>query len=306
MFNDLKLAFQSFKRNIGDYLAISFVFGVMLFIGVLLSEFLVGPLVSFVMVGIPAIISLKFCAFHSHNKDQVEYKNMKIGFLTIFKSIKIYFIVILKPLLIAFFIGVLIFSFFYSSAVEMASQTLPNIYENLLNIDTMKYAYEDMWKIEKVKEMLVAGAIISLIASYLIYFSLKLKRDFIPFVAFEMPINSKRAVDMNAKMVKENYFKLFLSNLAVVLMFLIPIGLAYLTSVGLSSNEVYSETTIRLVSSIVLCVLAGPVATIKQLHYVYNYKSYSKPFKEDFDNELRNIIKEIEDLQKKIDKNEQK
>ena len=50
------------------------------------------------------------------------------------------------------------------------------------------------------------------------------------------------------------------------------------------------------------CVLAGVVALIKQLHYIYNYRSYSKPFKEDFDNELKNIIKEIEDLQKKINK----
>ena len=95
MFNDLKLAFQSFKKNVGEYLAVSFIFGVMLLVGVLLSTFLVGPLIAFVIVGIPAIISLKFCVFHSYNKESIEIKNMKIGFYTFFKSLKIYFIICL-------------------------------------------------------------------------------------------------------------------------------------------------------------------------------------------------------------------
>lgn len=303
MFNDLKLSFQSFKKNIADYLSISFVFGVILFIGVLLSQFLIGPLLAFIVVAIPAIISLKFCAFHSHNKEQVEFKNMKIGFLTFFKSIKIYFLVVLKPFLIAFCVGILLFSVFYSRAVEIASESIPDLYNKLLNIDTMIYAYEDMMDIANVRNIFVTGGIVSLVASYFVCFSLKLRRDFIPFVAFEMPINSKRAIDINRKMVKGNYLKLFISNFVVDLMYLVPVVLTFLTAYLLSSNEVYSLTTIILVSSMVLCVLAGPVSMIKQMHYVYNYKTYSKPMKEDFDNELKNILKEIEDLQKKINKN---
>ena len=96
------------------------------------------------------------------------------------------------------------------------------------------------------------------------------------------------------------------ANLTVNLLFVIPAVLAYITKTALSSNEVYSPTTIMLVSSLVFCVVAGPIATIKQLHYSHAYKSYSKPFKEDFDNELKNVIKEIEKLQKIIDKNDEK
>jgi len=300
MFSDLKLAFQSFKKNKGDYLAISFVFGVMLFAGVLLSEFLLGPVFSFIILIIPAIISLKFCAFNSYNKEEVEFKNMKIGFITFFKSVKVYFIVIFKPLLISLIVGILMFSFFYTPAIEIASETMPNLYNDLLNVDTMMYAYEDMFKIEKVRNLLCLGLIVTFIASYVIYFSLKLKRDFIPFVAFEMPINSKRAIDMNKKMVKGNYMKLFISNIIVELAYLIPLGVAVLLGVALNSNEIYSNATIILVSSMAFCVISGPISLYKQLHYVYNYKTYSKPMKEDFDNELKNILKEIEELQKKI------
>ena len=83
MFNDLKLAFQSFNKNFGDYISIAFVFGMILFIGVLVSEFLFGPLISYIAVVIPAIISVRtllprslilksfsslFMRFHSSNK----------------------------------------------------------------------------------------------------------------------------------------------------------------------------------------------------------------------------------------------
>jgi len=303
LFNNLKLALQSFKRNWQDYLAISFVFSAILFIGVLLGHFVVGTLLAYIIIFIPAIISLKFCAFHSYDKPQVEYRSLKIGFITFFKSIKIYFIVILKPILISLLIGGLLYSSFLSSAINISSETIPNLMESLSNYDTFAYTYEEMLQINEVKNLLNIGLIASLIVGYLIYFSLKLKRDFIPFIAFEMPITSKRAIAMNQRVLKGNYFKFFISNLLVVLLFVLPIGITYLAKESLASNEVFSQTTITLISSLVFCVLAGPIALIKQLHYIYSYKEYSKPYKEDFDNELKNVIKEIEEF---IDKNEEK
>lgn len=300
MFSGLKLAFQSFKKNISDYLGIAFVFGVIVFLGVLLSEFLLGSLFSFIIVIIPAIISLKFCAFHSYNKEEVDFKNMKIGFLTFFKSIRIYSMVVLKPILISLALGLVVFSFFYSYAVEVASETMPNLYNDLLNVETMLYVYEDMMKIEQVKSLFNIGLVVSFIVGYITCFALKLKRDFIPFIAFEMPINSKRAIDMNKKMINNNYFKFFVSHLVVEIMYLIPLALAFFVYYIMSSNEVYSPTTIFVVSSMAFCVLSSPISMLKQLHYVGDYKVYSKPMKEDFDNELKNILKEIEDLQKKI------
>jgi hypothetical protein len=111
---------------------------------------------------------------------------------------------------------------------------------------------------------------------------------------------------MNERILKGNYFKFFISNLLVVFMFVIPTGGAYLTRNLLASNEVLSATTITLISGLVFCILSGPVAMIKQLNYIHSYKEYSKPYKEDFDNELKNVIKEIEELQKIINKNDEK
>ena len=275
-------------------------------VGVILGQMFVGMFLAFIIIVIPAIISLKFCAFQSYTKEQVDYRSLKIGFLTFFKSVKIYFIVILKPLLLASLVGVLLYSCFMSSAINVAGETMPNLIESLSNYDTFIYTYEEMLKIEDVKNILDIGAIVSVIVGYLIYFTLKLKRDFIPFVAFEMPINSKRAVAMNEKVLKGRFIKFFISNFLVTLLFLIPIGAAYLTKISMSSNEVFSTTTITLMSSVVFCVLAGPIATLKQLHYSHAYKSYSKPFKDDFDSELKNVIKEIEELQKFINKNDEK
>ena len=306
MFNDLKLAFQSFKRNYQDYLAISFVFGTIIFIGFLLGYFFIGVLFAYIAVMIPAIISLKFCVFQSYNKEQVEYKSLKIGFLTFFKSIKVYSMVVLKPILIGLLVGVMVYSVFLSNAINVASEFIPNLMEALQNYDTFQYTYKEMLEINDVSKILDVGLIVSILVAYIVYFSIKLKRDFIPFVAFEMPITSKRAIDINKRVLKNQYFKFFLNSFIIVLIALIPVGLSIGSAKLLSLNKTFSETTIILVSALILCITIAPVALIKQLHYVYAYKSHSKPFKEDFDNELKNVIKEIEELQKIINKKDEK
>ena len=218
MFKNIKLAFQSFKKSWADYLAISFVFGVIVTIAFLIGQSLVGMLIAFVAIIVPAIISLKFCVFQAYDKPQVEYRSLKIGFITFFKSIKIYMIVILKPLLIGSLVGLGVMYLFTIPAVNIASKTMPNLLETMYDAETFMYIYEDMLKIEEVKSLLTIGSVVSLILGYLVFFALKLKRDFIPFVAFEMPITSKRAVAMNEKVLKGNYFKFFLSNFIVLLM----------------------------------------------------------------------------------------
>ena len=306
MFKNLKLALASFKKNWKDYLALSFVFGVIIFLGVLIGQTILGMLIAFIAIMIPAIISLKFCTFQSYDKPQVEYKSLKIGFLTFFKSIKIYFVVILKPLLIGLLFTMLILYIFTYNAINIALDVMPNLLDSLANSETMIYAYEEMMKIEEVKNLINIGALVSIIVGFLVMFALKLKRDFIPFVAFEMPITSKRAIAMNNKVLKGRYLKFFLSNFIILLMFLIPGAITYLVYTALASNPVYSSFTILAVCSAVMCVLSSPIITLQQLHYIHSYKELSKPFKEDFDNELKNVIKEIEELQKIIDKNEEK
>lgn len=305
--NDLKLTFQSFKRSFVDYLAISFVFAMIAFLGILLGHLLIGLLFSFIVVIIPAIISLKFCIHQAYDKPQVEYKSLKIGFLTFFKSIRVYFIVILKPLIIGFLIGVFTYSFFLESAISIAEQTMPNLTEALKDYDAFYYTYQDMLEIGDVKRILNVGMLVSFGVGYLVYFAIKLKRDFIPFIAFEMPISGKRAVVMNNKMLeKKKYFKFLLVNLLILGMFIIPLTISYFTKVALETNIVFSELTVNLIMTLVFCITASPIIVLKQIHYMYAYKSYSKPFKEDFNAELQNVIKEIEELAKKIDKNNEK
>ena len=300
MFTNLKLAFNSFKKNWQDYLAISFVFGVITFIGVLIGKTMIGMLLAYIIIAIPAIISLKFVAFQSYDKPKVEYRSLKVGFITFFKSIKIYFIVILKPFFIGLLVGIIVYSIFLSNGINIASETIPNLMETLSHHSTFEYAYEEMLAIEKVKNLLNIGEIVSIVVGFLVYFCFKLKRDFIPLMAFEMPISSKRAITMNDKILKGKYVKFLLTSLFIVLLFAIPGGLAYLTKYLMSRNEILSDTTIYFISSIVFCVLSAPLALYKQLFYIASYKEYSKPFKEDFDNELKNVIKEIEELQKMI------
>lgn len=306
MFNELKLSIKAFKKNWADYLAISFVFAMIVFLGILIGQVALGLLLAYVVIIIPAIISLKFCAYQAHEKPTVEYRSLKIGFLTFFKSIRVYFIVIFKPMLIGLLLGIFAYSFFFSSAVEIASDTIPNLIESLSNSETVYYTYEEMMKITDVKNLMTIGAIISFAFGYLVYFCIKLKRDFIPFVAFEMPINSKRAIAMNNSVLKKSqYFKFLVSNLIIILMLVLPVGLSWILKIVLETNEILSPTTINLLLTLFFCILAAPIIMLKQIHYVYAYKSYSKPFKEDFNNELKNVIKEMEELAKKIDQNNQ-
>lgn len=306
MFSDLKQSLLSFKKNWADYLGVSFVFGVILFIAFLLGRSILGFLLAYVVIAIPAIISLKFFAMQSYDKNQIEYRSLKIGFLTFFKSIRIYFVVVLKPIIIGLFVGVLMYSIFFEFAINIASDSIPKLFESLSNYDTMLYAYEEMLEIEKVKDLLDIGVVASFVVGYIIYFVLKLKRDFIPFVAFEMPISSNRAVTMNAKMLNKRYFQFLLNNLLILLTYSIPFALAYLTKSGLESNDILSTLTVDLVSGAVFCIVSSPIVMFNQLYYVHAYKSYSKPLKEDFNNELRNVIKEMEEITKSIDKNDEK
>ena len=101
--------------------------------------------------------------------------------------------------------------------------------ETLSHHSTFEYAYEETIAIEKVKNLLNIGEIVSIVVGFLVYFCFKLKRDFIPLMAFEMPISSKRAITMNDKILKGKYVKFLLTSLFIVLLFAIPGGLAYLT-----------------------------------------------------------------------------
>lgn len=304
MFKDLTNAFKTFKKNWADYLAISFAFAMIVFIGILLGELMVGLLFAYIIVIIPAIISLKFFVFQSHDKNTIEYRSLKLGFLTFFKSIRVYSIVVLKPLLFGFLAGVFVYSVFLERAIMVASDTIPNLMDSMANYDSFYYTYEEMLKIGDVSSLLNLGTFISIGVGYLVYFAMKLKRDFIPFMAFEMPINNKRAISINSKMLqKKNYFKFLLVNIVVLLSFIIPGMLGYLVKTLLEANEVFSPFTVNVLAILTFIVFASPLVTIKQLHYVFAYKTYSKPFKEDFDNELKNVIKEIEELAKKIDEN---
>jgi hypothetical protein len=213
---------------------------------------------------------------------------------------------VLKPILIGLLVGMLTYSCFLTPAINIGSETIPNLVNSLSNYEAFEYAYAEMLEIADVKNLLQIGLVVSLLAGYIVYFAIKLRRDFIPFVAFEMPITSKRAVAMNKKVLKGTYIKFFITNFIVTLLFAVPLVVSYLTFKGLGTNEVLSPITITLVSTLVFCVLIGPIATFKQLHYIHSYKSHSKPFKEDFDKELKNVIKEIEELQKIINKKDEK
>lgn len=307
MFSEFKLAFQSFKKNWADYLSMSFVFAMIVFIGLLVGQMIGWLLIALIFVVIPAIISLKFCIYQAYDKPNVEYKSFKIGFLTLFKSIRVYFVVILKPLLIGLGIAFLVYYIFFLAGINVASETMPGLLESIENAEAFAYTIEEMLQIKEVNEIITAGTIVSLVIGFFVYFCLKLKRDFIPFVAFEMPINSKRAVKMNGNILKKKqYVKFLVPNLVILFMFLIPGAVSFLIKLGLETNEVLSPTTIGLLTTLSFIVLASPIITFQQIHNLYAYKNYAKPFKEDFNNELKNVIKEMEELAKKIDKNNEK
>ena len=112
---------------------------------------------------------------------------------------------------------------------------------------------------------------------------------------------------MNGNMLKKKqYIKFLIPNLVILAMFLIPGGIAFLVKLWLETNEVLSPTTVGLMTTLAFLIFAAPIITFSQLHYLYAYKNYAKPFKEDFNNELKNVIKEMEELAKKIDKNDEK
>lgn len=316
MWTSLKLAFQTFKKKWTDYLAVSFIFGVVSFIGILIGTAIfkdkfIGPVpvglcITFLLIAIPMVVGLKFCAFQSYDKNQVEIKSLKIGFITFFKSIKVYLLVILKGLIIALIVYSFIDSLFTVFAIDAVGDKLPGAFENLLNISTSEYTYQQMLEIEESKRILDLGKIIGCVVAFAIVFVTKLKRDFIPFIAFEMPITSARAIAVNEKVLKGKFVRFLLNNVLILLMLLVPGAITGLVYLAMKSNEVLSPNTVMLICSVVMCILSSPIIVFQQIHYIHAYRELSKPYKEDFDNELKNVLKEIEEIQKMLNKNDEK
>ena len=64
LFSNLKLALQSFKKHLSDYIAIAFVFSMIVLLGFLVGWLMVGLLIAAVCIVIPAImIALKYTKY---------------------------------------------------------------------------------------------------------------------------------------------------------------------------------------------------------------------------------------------------
>ena len=98
------------------------------------------------------------------------------------------------------------------------------------------------------------------------------------------------------KVVKTNPLKYYLTSFAYNCLYLIPIGLTILTYFLLSSNPVYSPTTLSLISALVCFVSMVPAILFVEL----NYRNYTIETNQEYVKEQKKMLNDaINDLTKK-------
>lgn len=107
---------------------------------------------------------------------------------------------------------------------------------------------------------------ISLVVMLFVFFIARIKRGLLTYSSFLKLTNTGLLVNNN-KLISVNPKKYYLTTFLFHLLYIIPIGLYFATSFGLSQIDVLSPNTIELLSMLVLFMVLIPVTLSIELHY---------------------------------------
>ena len=251
---------KSFKENKADYLGLSFVFCIILSITFLVGYFL--PLLAvliFVFVDIPLLMGYKHFIWFGPASGETLMDGFKVslicGYLNFVSYMKIFIASNLKPLLIAVlmlfvstFVGAYVIQFTLPEEMAM-------IMESISDNSTSDQMIDLFMNNEAINKAMTITGIVALVVSLLTFYIVKLNRALLPYVSFLRLTNLEgKSMDgviaHTKRILKTNRLKYYLRATVCHLLFVIPVGISLLVYFVLSTNPVYSLTTLELISAL--------------------------------------------------------
>ena len=250
---------KSFKENKADYLGLSFIFGIILFITFVVGYFL--PLLAmlvFIFVDIPLLMGYKHFIWFGPASGETLIDGFKVslicGYLNFVSYMKIFIATNLKPLLFA--IGMMFFSSFVGAYIIqfVLEADMQAIIENLSENASYDQLLEAVLENEAIKNAMTIVVVISLLVSLITFYISKLNRLLLPYVSFLRLTNLEGksmdgVITHTKRILKTNRFKFYLRSTLCHLLYVVPVGLFSLVYLILSKNPVYSLTTLELISA---------------------------------------------------------
>ncbi len=268
---------KSFKENKLEYLGLSLIFCLMLFVTFVVAYFI--PLLAiliFIFVDIPFIMGFKHFIWFGPASGETLIDGFKLsmicGYLNFASYVKIFFTTNAKAILFAFIaffatnlVGGVVMDFALGGEVEALMNSLG---DNPTSVDLIN----SMLKNEAIMKGIMICQGIALVVSLLTFYIVKLSRAILPYISFLRLTNlegkSMEGVLTHTKKVLDTRrWAYYLKSTLVHLWYLLPVGLTVLTYVLLSLNPVYSPTTLDLISSLVFFVSMFPAVLFIELNY---------------------------------------
>ncbi len=268
---------KSFRENKAEYLGLSFIFCVILFITFLVGYFVPWlSLIVFLLVDIPLIMGYKHFIWFGPASAETLIEGFKVslicGYLNFVSYMKIFFTCNIKAFLSAFL--AMIGSVFVGSYVIKLS--LGEQIEGIINgFGDANVSYQQLFDSISGNETLIKAIfiveIVSIIVALLTFYFVKLNRALLPYVSFLRLTNLEGksmsgVISHTKRILKTNRFKFYLKATVCHLFYLIPAGLCVLTYFLLSKNPVYSLTTLDLVSAVVFFITLFPAILFVELN----------------------------------------
>lgn len=302
MLKNIKKSIKTFKTHTYELLTVSVAFAFLIYLTIMLSFSLfggIGIIIGFVFIIIQLLIGLKYTVYNTIVNQKVEYKNMKVGFITYSRSMKLYLLTIIKPLFLSCFMF-LILSFMTSGlVVGVLNSADPNFLVEASNMENIQAIIDAN---PLTKQITQIGLVISSIISIVTFFVAKANRNFMPLMAFEIPLNVVKAEEMNKKITKEKKWTYFFNRLAIYLLFFIPLFVVLLFLKFVLIGDTLQINTVVFVILGVFMLIASPIFTFLQISDVHAYREQIKPYEDDFKKEMDSILKEILEVMDEINK----
>ena len=243
----------------------------------------------YVIIVMPSIISIRFIFLSYSTGKRISYKSYKIGYVTFQSSVKLYFRMIVDAL-VTFISMMVAAAVIYIIAFRYAE---PSTYDKFIQTTD----FVEMFKLITSPTWFNEFFIVAFIVSAIVYYLVKFRSNFLPFIAFQAPIDARSAKKMSALMLKGNYLHYSLVNLSSLL-FLVPIGLlgygAYHYMYYVQIATAYSS----LLVAVLLCsLLLVPVVSFYGIYNAVYYNSHSAPFQKEINGALEKLLRELRELE---------
>lgn len=288
----IKKTIRLYQKDFIGVLSIALVWCSILFLCIALGQMIGLTPLFYIFMVIPATISLRFVYFTYTMGKPINYNSFKIGFVTFISSIKLYFRMIKEGII--------------ASLVTLLSGILGiSLGITLFNKDEYKILQElakdnKLTSIEQISDLIPwfkYALIVLIIICIIVYFLFKFRYNFLPYIAFQSPIDAKSAKNMGEMMVKKTYIKYVLIN-STVLIFLPILGFAgYGVYKLLLNNAIFVKEGCVLLGIGVSCLLYSPILGFYGLMNSIFYNISSIPFQTQINKALDKLLKELRSLE---------